>query len=75
MNFKEIDCISHVPQHLAGMDKHADNSCKRRAEYLRRFLSSSTQGVVNFYAGEVSMSGAMTLLWKDLLLKSEPKTF
>ena len=38
MNFKGKDCVIHVPQHLAGMDKHVDNSCKRRAEYLRRSL-------------------------------------
>ena len=38
MNFKGKDCVSHVPQRLAGMDKCVDNSCKRRAEYLRRSL-------------------------------------
>ena len=27
-----------VPQRLAGMDERVDNSCKRRAEYLRRSL-------------------------------------
>ena len=35
MNFKGKDCIIHVPQHLAGMDERVDNSCKRRAEYVR----------------------------------------
>ena len=29
------DCVNHVPHHLAGMDEHMDNSCKRRAEHLR----------------------------------------
>ena len=38
MNFKGKDCVSHVLQRLAGMDEHVDNSCKRRAEYLCRFL-------------------------------------
>ena len=38
MNFKGKDYIIHVPQGLAGMDKRLDNSCKRRAEYLRRSL-------------------------------------
>ena len=38
MNFKGKDCVSHVPKRLAGMDKRVDNSCKRRAEYLRRSL-------------------------------------
>ena len=38
MNFKGKDCIIHVPQRLAGMDERVDNSCKRRAEYLRRSL-------------------------------------
>ena len=38
MNFKGKDCVIHVPQRLAEMDKHVDNSCKRRAEYLRRSL-------------------------------------
>ena len=38
MNFKGKYCIIHVPQRLAGMDKRVDNSCKRRAKYLRRFL-------------------------------------
>ena len=38
MNFKEKDCVIHVPQRLAGMDERVDNSCKRRAEYLRRSL-------------------------------------
>ena len=34
MNFKGTDCIIHVPQRLAGIDKRVENSCKRRAEYL-----------------------------------------
>ena len=38
MNFKGKDCIIHVPQRLAGMDECMDNSCKQRAEYLRRSL-------------------------------------
>ena len=38
MNFKGKDCIIHVLQRLAGMDERVDNSCKRRAEYLRRSL-------------------------------------
>ena len=38
MNFKGKDCVFHVPQRLAGMDERVDNSCKRRAEYLRRSL-------------------------------------
>ena len=38
MNFKGTDCVIHVPQRLAGMDERVDNSCKRRAEYLRRSL-------------------------------------
>ena len=38
MNFKGKDCVIHVPQCLAGMDERVDNSCKRRAEYLRRSL-------------------------------------
>ena len=38
MNFKEKYCIIRVPQCLAGMDERVDNSCKRRTEYLRRFL-------------------------------------
>ena len=38
MNFKGTDCVIHVPQCLAGIDKRVDNSCKRRAEYLRRYL-------------------------------------
>ena len=38
MNFKRKDCVSHVPKRLAGMDERMDNSCKRRAEYLRRSL-------------------------------------
>ena len=38
MNFKGKDCVIHVPQRLAGMDKRVDNSWKRRAEYLRRSL-------------------------------------
>ena len=38
MNFKGKDCVIHVLQCLAGMDKRVDNSCKRRAEYLRRSL-------------------------------------
>ena len=38
MNFKGKYCVIHVPQRLAGMDERVDNSCKRRAEYLRRFL-------------------------------------
>ena len=28
------DCVIHVSQCLAGMDKHVDNSCKWRAEYV-----------------------------------------
>ena len=35
MNFKGKDCVSHVPKGLAEMDEHVNNSCKRRAEYLR----------------------------------------
>ena len=38
VNFNGKDCIIHMPQCLAGMDEHMDNSCKRRAEYLRRSL-------------------------------------
>ena len=38
MNFKVKYCVIHVPQRLAGMDERVDNSCKRRDEYLRRFL-------------------------------------
>ena len=38
MNFKGKDCVIHVPQRLAGMDERVDNSCKRRAEYLRHSL-------------------------------------
>ena len=38
MNFKGKDCVIHVPQRLAGMDERVDNSCKRRADYLRRSL-------------------------------------
>ena len=38
MNFKGRDRVSHVPQHLAGMDERVDNSCKQRAEYLCRSL-------------------------------------
>ena len=38
MNFKGKDCVIHMLQHLAGMDERVDNSCKRRAEYLRRSL-------------------------------------
>ena len=38
MNFKGKDCVSHVPQRLAGMGECMDNSCKRRAEYLHRSL-------------------------------------
>ena len=38
MNFKGKDCVIHVPQRLAGMDERVDNSCKRRAEYVRRSL-------------------------------------
>ena len=38
MNFKGKDCIIHMTQRLAGMDERMDNSCKRRAEYLRRSL-------------------------------------
>ena len=38
MNFKVKDCVIHVPQRLAGMDERVDNSCKRRAQYLRRSL-------------------------------------
>ena len=36
MNFKGKDCVIHMLQRLAGMDERVDNSCKRRAEYLRR---------------------------------------
>ena len=28
------NCVSHVPQHLAGKDKCVDNFCKQRAECL-----------------------------------------
>ena len=38
MNFKGKDCVIHVLQRLAGMDERVDNSCKRRAEYLRHSL-------------------------------------
>ena len=38
MNFKGRDCVGHVPQCLAEMDKHMNNSCKQRAEYLCRSL-------------------------------------
>ena len=38
MNFKGKDCVIHVPHRLAGMDGCVDNSCKRRAEYLRHSL-------------------------------------
>ena len=38
MNVKGKDCVIHVLQRLAGMDERVDNSCKRRDEYLRRFL-------------------------------------
>ena len=38
MNFKGKDCITHMPQCLAGMDKSMDNSCKQRAEYLHHSL-------------------------------------
>ena len=38
MNFKGKHCVSHMPQCLAGIGKRVDNSCKRRAEYLRRSL-------------------------------------
>ena len=38
MNFKGKDCVIHVPQCLAGMNECVDNSCKQRAEYLRRSL-------------------------------------
>ena len=38
MNFKGPDCVSHVPQFLAGMGERVDNSCKRKAEYLRHSL-------------------------------------
>ena len=44
MNFKGRDCVSHVPQHLAGMDKRLDNPCKQRAEYLRRSLIHTERG-------------------------------
>ena len=38
MNFKGTDWVIHVPQRLAGMDERVENSCKRRAKYLRRSL-------------------------------------
>ena len=38
MNFKPKDCVIRVLQRLPGMDEHVDNSCKRRAEYIRRSL-------------------------------------
>ena len=38
MNFKGKDCVIHMPQCLSGMDERVDNSCKRRAEYLRSSL-------------------------------------
>ena len=38
MNLKGKDCVIHVPQHLAGMDERVDDSCKQRAEYVRRSL-------------------------------------
>ena len=44
MNFKGKDCIIHVPQRLAGMDKRVDN------EELSIFVapsSSSVESVVN----------------------------
>ena len=34
MNFKGKDCVSHMLQHLAGMDERVDNSRKQKAEYL-----------------------------------------
>ena len=37
-NFQRKYCITHVLQHLAGMDKHVDNSCKQRADYLHHSL-------------------------------------
>ena len=38
MSFKGKNCVSHVPQHLTGMDKCTENPGKRRAECLRRSL-------------------------------------
>ena len=38
MNLKGENCITHMLQHLAGMNERMDNSCKRRAECLCRSL-------------------------------------
>ena len=59
MNFKGKDFVIHVPQRLAGMDKHMDNSCKQRAEYLRRSLviicRERGQWQASFFTGEVGV--------------------
>ena len=55
MNFKEKDCIIHVPQRLAGMDECMDNSCKRRAEYLCCSLVIVCREHGIFYTGEVDV--------------------
>ena len=34
MNFKGKDCVIHVPQRLAGMDEHVDNSCSEELSTL-----------------------------------------
>ena len=38
VNFKRKDFVIYMPQRLAWMDNRMHNSCKRRAEYLRRSL-------------------------------------
>ena len=36
VNSKGRDCVSHVLQCFAGIHERTDNSCKQKAEYLRR---------------------------------------
>ena len=47
MNFKGRDCVSHVPQHLAGMDECVDNSASEELNTFVAPSSSSTQSVVS----------------------------
>ena len=78
MNFEGKDCISLVPQRLAEMDERVHNSCKRRAECLRRSLvivhTEGGQWQVSFIR-EKSVCLTEVSVTEQILLPNSQKRF
>ena len=54
MNFKEKACIGHVRQHLARMNEHMDNFCKRRAPHKSLETKYFTVNLLNKWDGKTN---------------------